>query len=305
LQQLINTYSDHLKKQFGRKVFRVGLSIGKTCPHRVAGGGCIFCNPQTFTGAYQAQNLTISQQMEQIVPQIKNNCGDVALLAYFQDETSTAGEIALLREKYLAALQHPDMVGLVVSTRSDYIDAQVVQLLKSLPVPVTVELGLQTIHDKSLRLLRRGHNFNQVDQAIELCGQAGLEVGVHLILGIPQETRQQRLDTIKYISNNQYIKQVKFHNLVCYQNTELAKLVVENEWKILTIDQYIPILAQAISYLRKDIVISRLFTSNIQRNQIAMGEYPGNKTKWMAQLRNYLNANAIYQGSECVKEQEE
>jgi len=226
-------------------------------------------------------------------------------LAYFQDETSTAGDLADLREKYLAALAHPDMVGLVVSTRSDYLDAAVVEMLKNLPVPVTVELGLQTIHAQSLQLLKRGHDFASVEAAIELCGAAGLEVGVHLILGIPQETTEEMLETIRYVSANPYIKQVKFHNLVCYQNTELAKLVEAHDWKILTIDQYIPLLAHSISCLRQDIVISRLFTSNLQRNQIALGEYPGNKTKWMAQLRNYMNEHKICQASKIKPKQED
>ncbi len=297
LEQLIYTYSDFLKKHFGRKVFRVGLSIGEICPHRLEKGGCIFCNPETFTGSYQAQNLSVKEQMSEIIPQIKKNCGDVALLAYFQDETSTAGNLQKLKEKYLAALDHPEMVGLVVSTRSDYINSEIIDLLKSLHVPVTVELGLQSIHNRSLDLLNRGHNFAQVDEAIKLCGEAGLEVGVHLILGIPGETEDDVLETINYISGNSYINQVKFHNLVCYQKTVLAHLVKRNNWKIYTIDEYIPLLANAIAHLRKDIVISRLFTSNIKRNQIAIGEYTGNKTKWMAQLRNYMNENRIFQGS--------
>jgi radical SAM protein (TIGR01212 family) len=297
LEQLIYTYSDFLKKRFGRKVFRVGLSIGEVCPHRLKTGGCIFCNPETFTGVYQAQNLSVKEQLAEAIPQIKNNCGDVALLAYFQDETSTAGDLHKLREKYSATLDHPDMVGLVVSTRSDYINKEIIDLLKSLPTPVTVEIGLQSIHNRSLNLLNRGHTFEQVDEAIMLCGEAGLEVGVHLILGIPEETEDDILETIRYVSENKYITQVKFHNLVCYQKTMLAQMVKINNWKILTIEEYIPLLANAIAHLRQDMVISRLFTSNIKRNQIAIGEYKGNKTKWMAQLRNYMNAYKIWQGS--------
>ena len=110
LEQLIYTYSDFLKKRFGRKVFRVGLSMGEICPHRKDSGGCIFCNPETFTGDYQAENLSVAQQMEEIIPRIKANCGDVALLAYFQDETSTSGDIDSLNEKFTVALSHPEMV---------------------------------------------------------------------------------------------------------------------------------------------------------------------------------------------------
>ena len=296
LEDRIYTYSNYMKEKYGRKVFRVGLSIGKICPHRLKTGGCIFCNPETFTGEYQAEGLSIPKQLDKIIPRIKHSCGNVGLLAYFQDETSTAGSIDFLKEKYQQALNHPEILGLVVSTRSDYITPKVLDLLKSFKVNVTVELGLQSIHNKSLDLLNRGHDFKSVDEAIKLCGEAGLEVGVHLIMGIPGENLLDMIETINYVSNNRYIKQVKFHNLVVYEDTKLSEMVNMQNWGIFSIDDYIPILAESLSYLRKDIVVARLFTSNIRQSQIAIGNYDGNKTKWMARLRNYMNDHDIYQG---------
>ena len=256
------------------------------------------CNAETFTGEYQSQGLTIEQQLADAVPRIKESCGDVKLLAYFQDDTSTAGKIDLLCKKFTEALSHPDVIGLVVSTRSDYLNDEVVELLNSFEVPVTVEIGLQSILNGSLRFLNRGHDFQQVDKAIEICGKSGLNVGVHLIIGIPGETFDDMLETIQYISGNQYIKQVKFHNLVVYKNTKLAEIT--KMWKIptLQIPKYIEILANLLPYLRGDIVVTRLFTSNIRRSQIALGDFAGNKTKWMNKLRKYIYKNNIMQGSE-------
>ncbi len=298
LEYRIFTYSTYLKQRFGRRVFRVGLSTGITCPHRQQTGGCIFCNAETFTGEYQAQGKTIEEQLHEAIPRIKESCGDVALLAYFQDETSTAGSIEYLREKFSEALMHPEIMGLVVSTRPDYVNEEVVQLLKSFDVPVTIELGLQSIHNRSLEFLNRAHTFQDVDAAIKLCGEAGLDIGVHLIMGIPGETENDMLKTMKYISSNKYIKQVKFHNLVVYKNTKIARLADEGEIELLSIPNYIEILANLLPYLRGDIIVSRLFTSNIRRSQIAVGEYPGNKTKWMNELRKYIYEHGINQGSE-------
>ena len=298
LEYRILIYSAYLQEKYVRKVFRVGLSTGISCPHRELTGGCIFCNPETFTGEYQSRGLSIAEQLMDAIPRIKESCGDVALLAYFQDDTSTAGDMDFLRNKFEEALSHPDVIGLVVSTRPDYINDEVIELLNSFEVPVTVEIGLQSVHNSSLEFLNRGHNFQQVEKVIEICGKAGLNVGVHIIIGIPGETFDDMLETIQYISSNKYIKQVKFHNLVVYKNTKLAEIT--KKWKIpaLQIPKYIEILANLLPYLRGDIVVTRLFTSNIRRSQIALGEFTGNKTKWMNELRKYIYKNNIVQGSE-------
>ncbi len=293
LENKIFTYSQYLKGKFGKKVFRVGLSTGRICPHRIENGGCIFCNPETFTGEYQSQNLSIEAQLGNAIPRIKKACGDVALLAYFQDETSTAGNLDFLRKKYAEALSHPEIIGLVVSTRPDFVNLEIINLLKSFQVPVTIEIGLQTIHDKSLKLLNRGHTFEQAETAIKLCGENGLDVGAHLIMGIPGETFDDMKKTVKWVSENKFIKQVKFHNLVVYKNTKLAEMNLPT----LQIDEYIKTLANLLPHLRKDIVVTRLFTSNVRKNQLAVDNISGNKTKWMAKLRDYLYENDLEQGN--------
>ncbi|MDY6916324.1 MAG: TIGR01212 family radical SAM protein [Candidatus Cloacimonadota bacterium] len=294
LEDRIYTYSDYLKKKFGEKVFRVGLSTGIPCPHRIATGGCIFCDPQTFTGDYIRKVLSVQDQLNEIVPIIQKSCGKVKLLAYFQDETSTAGEIAVLKEKFQSALNFPDVLGLVVSTRPDYINVDIVKMLKQLEKPVTIEIGLQSVHNSSLEFLNRGHNFSQVDEAIQLCGENGLEVGVHLIMGIPGENFEDMKKTISYINDNEYIKLLKFHNLIVYKGTKLEKIISKEE--IINIDRYIDLMTNLLGYLRGEKVITRLFTSNISPNQVAMGNEVGNKTKWMNYLRKKMIAKGIIQG---------
>lgn len=284
LEQLINTYSQYMKNRYKRRVYRVGLSLGIPCPHR-AEGGCIFCNPETFRGKYQVEGRTIAEQLKIGKEIIKKHTGAEKFAAYFQDETSTAGDIEYLQNAFETTLADEDVLELAVSTRPDYVNKDVITLFKRLNKPATLEIGLQSIHEKSLYYLRRGHNFSASRQALDLCAEFGIRTGVHLILGIPGETQKDMLATIKWISSRPEIKEVKFHNLVIYKGTELAEMWKRKEVKQQTIRQHIDNLCQAITFLRKDIVISRLFTSNMLFNDLQVEKFPGNKTKWMNELR--------------------
>lgn len=296
LEDRIFTYSEYLKKKYNKKVFRIGLSIGKTCPHRRLNGGCIFCNPKAFTGDYQWNSLTITEQIHQAKVKIKKNCKAAHFLAYFQDETSTACSIDELQQIFKSTLNFEEIVGIILSTRPDFVSDDFVEFFASLQIPFTLEIGLQTIHNKSLQLVNRGHTFEICDSIIEKCGKAGIEIGIHLILGIPGETIEDMKQTIHYISNNPYIKQVKFHNLVIYKNTELHTMYKNYEIQNYTIEEHNKNIATLIPYLRGDIAVTRLFTSNILNTQPTAVEYRGNKTKWMNQLRLELINRKIYQG---------
>lgn len=296
LEDLIFTYSKYMKQKFGGKVFRVGLSTGIKCPHRVHYGGCIFCNPETFTGTYQTAGLSVKEQLEKAVPRIKETTGANRLLAYFQDETSTAGDINYLKQVYQEALDHEAIIGLIVSTRPDFLSQEVMDLLKSFDVPLTLEIGLQTINEKSLRFINRGHDLQVVEKALELAQNNQIDLGVHIVIGIPGETITQMQETIQFISSHSSIKEVKFHNLVVYKNTRLAELYRKEKFELIDIDQYIEILCNLLPCLRGDIVVSRLFTSNLRRTQIALGDYPGSKPEWLNQLRLSLLAQGLYQG---------
>lgn len=300
LEDRIYTYSTYLLRKFHRKVFRVGLSTGIKCPHRMRTGGCIFCAPETFTGEYLSCNLSVKDQLEQGISLVTRSCGEVGILAYFQEDTSTAGDVLYLKQKFADAVNHEKVLGLVISTRPDYIDENMVTMLAGIERPVTIEIGMQSIHDKSLVLLNRGHDFARVEQAVQLCGEKGLTVGVHLIMGIPGEDHRDMLATIRYISANPYIHQVKFHNLVVYRDTMLHRLYLEKKMELLSMEAYITELAELLPYLRGDIVITRLFTSSIRRAGIAIPEFQGVKTRWMNSLRKYIYKKGILQGTETA-----
>ncbi len=295
LSDLIRTYSDHMFKLYGEKVYRVGVSTGIPCPHRQA-GGCVYCNPDSFRGDYQNRALSIEQQLDKGIEIISRNTRAESFIAYFQDETSTAGNIDYLRDIFSRALSYPQIKGLVISTRPDYVDEDICEMLRSLSKSVILEIGVQSIHQASLDYLRRGHSQEDSENAINLCQRYGIETGVHLIMGIPGEDFSDMQKTIQWVSDNPGIKEVKLHNLVIYRGTELAKLWKEGKIEQMPIDDYIEILSELIPWIREDIVISRLFTSNILHNDLGVIELSGKKTKWMNQLRLKLENKGYRQG---------
>lgn len=297
LEDRIYTYSSYLRKAYRTKVFRIGLSIGKECPHRINSGGCVFCKPETFVYMRNKKCKNINKCIKEVKNKVKKTYPRAKFFAYFQDGTSTAGDKNFLAEKYKNALQDEDVIGLIVSTRPDFIDNQIIDIFKKLSYPVEVEIGLQSIHEKSLEFLAREHSFKEADNAIELCGKNKLRVGVHIIIGIPGEDLEDMKATIKYITENKYINEVKFHNLVAYKDTKLASIIEKKNLRLLTKREYFEILTQLIPCLKGDKVITRLFTTSLKEDSIYKGQFKGNKTEWLTDFKKYLFKKNITQGS--------
>ena len=297
LEERVNTYGSYLKRRYGVRTFRIGLSINRDCPHRKKSGGCIFCSPESFTDRRLAGNLEVKQQIETLLPDIRQGCGRVALLAYFHNETSTAGELDYLKHIFSETLKHNEIKGLIISTRPDYLNKDIMEMLKELKGDIFLEIGLQSIHQESLDFLKRGHTVQDFAAAAELCSRYDIETGVHLIIGIPGETREHMIRTVNYLNNLEIVRQIKFHNLVVYKNTELSGYSREILDSIPDIEEYIATLAIVLQHTRSDKVISRLFTSNVNRDGRALNSFPGLKRSWLNRLSGYLNENDIIQGT--------
>jgi hypothetical protein len=297
IEQRINTYGSYLKRKYGRRIFRVGLSINRECPHRLQTGGCSFCLPDTYTDNSLDNQTDPYKQLEQLIPKIKIGCGDVGLLAYFHHNTSTAGETEDLKQIFSQALKHSKIAGLIISTRPDYLNDEIVAMLSKLKGEVFLEIGLQSIHQKSLDLLNRGHTLQDFAQAMELCKEYGIDSGVHLIPGIPGETLSDMLATIAYLNDLPQVSQIKFHNLVVYRGTKLASEPEALLREIPGLTPYLALLATLLQHTRGDKVISRFFTSNVRRTNVSLNSFPGYKHNWLNKLTGYLNEHDIYQGS--------
>ncbi len=294
LEERVNTFGTYLKNKYGSRTFRIGLSTGYPCPHRSKNGGCIFCLPDTYTDI-TGSKPSLSEQIAVMKEKVSNGSSSLKYLAYFHHETSTSGDIAVLKQLFNEALLHSGVVGLALSTRPDFINSEILKILEELNKEVFVEIGMQSVHHKSLAFLQRGHTFGETKQAIELCADYGFNLGVHLIVGIPGETMEDMLETVAYINSNKHINYVKLHNLVAYKGTALAE---HKDISLLNLDEYIQIIGVIISHFRQDLVIDRFFTSNVNRTGLALNPFPGNKRVWTNRLLNYFNEHDILQGQD-------
>ncbi len=294
LEEHVNLLSQKWKKQYHCKVMKVGLSLGLTCPNR-ARGACVFCLPRTFTDkSSDNKNITINEQIELLVPKIASKTQASKYIAYLQDETSTACSLKYLH-KSLAEIRKSNIFEeVIISTRPDYLDCDILDIIKSVNMPITIELGMQTIHDESLKFLNRNHSHLDTIKAIDLCSEYQIPVGVHLILGIPNENWEMNLATLRFINQQKIIEDIKIHNLVIYKTTKLAEIY--QNYNFVNYTEYLDLLAKVVGYLSKDKTISRLFTSNLRKEEIAINPFPGFKQKWLKDLWLILKESKIKQG---------
>lgn len=292
LTKYLNMYSLYIKEEYKEKINRIGLGISSICPNR-KNDGCVFCLPDTFERETY-NNLSIAEQIERHI-----NGRQGLYIAYFQSETSTYGDEDELMKCFSTADDHPAIAEIVISTRPDFLEESLVSKLKQLKKRVTVEIGVQSIHDKSLKLLNRNHTFADIEDAMDMLSDYKINSGAHLIVGLPGESLGDLLDSIRYLNSVEYLTEIKFHNLVIYKNTSLAELDVEEE--IPDLNEYIEILSECVKIMRPDIYITRCFTSNVMKNGIAVNPFPGTKKHWMNSLFHYLKEYRIFQGMNWEK----
>ena len=292
LTKYLNMYSQYIKKEYNEKINRIGLTINEECPNRI-NGGCVFCLPDTFERGSDGK-LSVIQQIEKHIAGRSSS-----FIAYFQSETSTFGNEDELMEKFRIADDHPSIVELVISTRPDCLSESLVKKLKSLKKRLVVEIGVQSIHEKSLKFLNRNHSAESIFNTMELLCSNEINIGVHLIPGIPGESISDIQKTIRYLNTQEFLREIKFHNLVVYKGTPLSEYGVEKD--IPDLNEYIEILTECIKFMRPDIYITRCFTSNVKKNGIALNPFEGSKKLWMNRLFGYLNENNIFQGMNWEK----
>ncbi len=280
-----------MKEKYHKKVFKIGLSMGEICHHRKNNGGCIFCLPETFTDNIKSKS--ISEQIDYLLPKMKKH-SDI-FIAYFQDETSFDLDFEIFKTKIKSVLNYDEIKEITISTRPDVLKIKHLDFLSELNFDVNIEIGVQTVNDESLRFLNRGHTFSDIKNAINILKNYDFRIGTHLILGIPNETFEDNLNTINYL-NSQNIDEIKIHNLVAYKGTKLGKMISNSEVELLNFDGYLGLLAKIIPYIKSEIVISRLFTSNVNRTGTAIKSFPGYKKDWMNKLVHLMNEKDIFQG---------
>ncbi|WFD11958.1 TIGR01212 family radical SAM protein [Tepidibacter hydrothermalis] len=251
-----------LREIFNEKIFKLSLDGGFTCPNRdgkIGFNGCIFCS-DSGSGEYASNRvLTIDQQVKDQISLLSNKWPNGKYIAYFQNFTNTYADINALREKYEAAINCDDIVGIAIATRPDCLDDDVIQLLSELSKKtyLWIELGLQTIHDESAKFLRRGYLFSLFEEKVKKLRSYNINIVTHLILGIPNETREMIFESISKISNMD-IQGVKLHLLHIIKGTDLEKYYNSTKFTLLEKEEYIHLICDILERLNPNITIHRL-----------------------------------------------
>ena len=283
--------SEHYREKFGCKVYKLSLDGGFTCPNRdgtCGTRGCIFCAGDG-SGAFAEQACgDIRQQLEQAKRRVEAKNKNGKYIAYFQSFTNTYAPVEYLRRIYTEAMAPEEIVGLAIGTRPDCLGADVVDLLAELnrKKPVSVELGLQTVHEKSVRYIRRGYDTAVYFDAVKRLKAAGIEVVTHIILGLPGETPEMMRQTTQ-AAIDAGTNGVKFHLLHVLAGTDLARDYGDGKFQCLTLAAYAQILKSCIDLLPPQIVVHRITGDGAKKDLIAP-LWSADKKKVLAYLNEYL-----------------
>jgi uncharacterized protein len=258
------SYSSFLKERFGCRVHKISVDMGFTCPNRdgsIAKGGCVYCNNDTFVPPYARARFTMRQQIENGMRYLKKRFEAEKFIIYFQAYTNTYDRIEKLERLYRESLAYENVVGIAVGTRSDCVDEEKMELFEALAEEcfVSVEYGIESIYDKTLSFMNRGHDYQSVIGAIELTKGRGVHIGAHIILGMPTETEEEMLHMAEEVSNLG-INSLKIHNLHIVKNSPLARTYKDSHFHLFSYDEYIDFITGFLERISPDIVIERLFT---------------------------------------------
>lgn len=290
--------SDDLINKFGCKVYKLALSGGMTCPVRdgkIHTKGCIFCTKDGSGTFCEKSTDDINTQIENAKKRVESKIKNGKYIAYFQDFTNTYASVEYLEKIFTEAILHPDIVALSIATRPDCLPNDVLKLLEKLNEikPVWVELGLQSIHPKTAEYIRRGYSLEVYDKAVKDLKKIGIEVIVHVILGLPFETNEMMYETVSYVGKSG-IDGIKLQLLHVLKGTDLAKEYEDGKFNCLELDEYIEILENCIKILPNNITIHRLTGDGAKKDLIA--------PLWSADKKRVLNAvNTAFKNDKIIQ----
>ena len=261
-----HTLNYFFRNKFGSKVFKVALNAGFTCPN-YKNGGCIYCSHGSGNN-YQEMDLV--EQFNLVKIPLERKWPNSKYIAYFQANTNTYAPLSVLKEKYEQVLRIPNVYGLDIATRSDALSEEILDYLSELNKRtfLIVELGLQSMHEDTLKFIRRGHDLKNFEEAVKKLKERNIFVVVHIINGLPYETKEMMIETVKYL-NTLGIDGIKIHMLYISTGTPLALIYKERPFSLLTKEEYIDIVCEQLEYLDPKIVIMRITGDPIKEELIA------------------------------------
>lgn len=298
------TLDSFYKEKFGCKIAKVSLNCNFTCPNRDGTkgvGGCIYCSSLRsgeYAGFVEDDVITQFNKVKEVM---LNKWKDCKFIGYFQAGTNTYAPVNVLKEKFEPILKLKDVVGLSIATRPDSITDECLDYLTDLNKRtfLTIELGLQTIHDKTSKLINRCHSLEEFESMVKKLRERKINVVVHIINGLPYETKEMMLETVKYL-NKLDIQGIKIHMLHVLKNTKLANMYEEEKFPILTKDEYIDIVVNQLELLRSDIVINRI-TGDPKVDDLIEPTWLVKKFVVLNDIDKELKRRDTYQGKKAKK----
>ena len=278
------TLNNYLKERFGEKVYKIALNGAFTCPNRdgtIDTRGCIFCSKGGSGDFAESPDLTITEQIENGKKRLEKKIKNGKYIAYFQAFTNTYAPVERLRTIYEEAINHPDIVALSIGTRPDCLGDDVLALLDELNKikPIFVELGLQTINEDTAKYIRRGYTLEVYDKAVADLHKIGINVVTHIILGLPNESKEDMLNSVKYACK--VTDGIKLQLLHILKGTDLAKDYEQGKFEVLTLEQYTEIIKECVQIIPENVVIHRLTGDGAKKDLIA--------PLWSADKKTVLN----------------
>ncbi len=303
------TLNNYLRNKYHKKVFKVSLNGNFSCPNRdgtISKTGCIFCS-QNGSGDFAGRkDLPIQEQFEEITKMMHKKWNDGFYIAYFQANTNTYDSLDNLKKRYEQIIKNGKLYNnnikiLSIATRPDCINEEIVKYFYEInkTIDVWIELGFQTMHEVTARLINRGYTNDCLEKAILLLKKYNITTIVHIINGLPNETAEQMIETVKYL-NNMKIDGIKIHMLHIIKNTPLESYYENNPFHILTLDEYVDIVIKQLQYLNENVVIHRV-TGDSPKELLIEPLWTLKKFVVINEIDKKMRSKLIYQGDLCLK----
>lgn len=304
LTKRYRTYNEYLQETFGEKVYKITIDAGFSCPNRdgtISHGGCVFCDEAGSFSQVHDSALSVKEQVHSAIKNLPKRLGAKKFLAYFQAYSNTYRPIEELKTIYDAAFCDKRVIGMSVGTRPDCIDNEKINLISNYP-NTWLELGLQSIHNSTLELINRGHDYETFEKAYFEAKSRGVKVCVHMILGLPGETREMMMQSAKKLAGLE-IDGIKLHCLTVLENTVLEKQYRNGEIKLFGEDEYSELVCDFLEHLPKKTVIQRLAGSGLSTTLVAP-MWVKNRFKTLNLIDKKLEERGTCQGQLCQSEAE-
>lgn len=292
-----------LRRLFGQKVIKLSLDGGFTCPNRdgtIGRRGCLFCSEEGSGEFTAPRKLSITKQIEQQIEFLSPKWKTGKYIAYFQNFTNTYSTVEDLRKKYTEAISYEGVVGLAIATRPDCLPDDVLNLLEEINKKtfLWIELGLQTIHEDTAKLIRRGYELECFEKAVNKLKERNIRIVTHVIMGLPGENRLDMMETVKYLANLK-IWGVKFHLLHILDNTDLYEFYKKRPFPLLSKEEYVSLIVDALELLPPNMVIHRL-TGDGAKDLLVGPRWSLHKLGVLSAIDRELKVRDSYQGKKAA-----